>query len=58
MFGTKKGSGGGLKIIADENMALVKELFSDLGELTCLPGRSISPKDVAEADVLLVRSGA
>ena len=45
-----------LEMIADENMALVKELFSDLGELTCLPGRSISPKDVAEADVLLVRS--
>ena len=45
-----------MKIIADENMALVRELFGDLGELTCLPGRSISPEDVAEADVLLVRS--
>lgn len=47
---------GGVKIVADENMARVRELFGDLGELTCLPGRSISSEDVVDADVLLVRS--
>lgn len=45
-----------LKIVADENMAGVRELFSGLGELRCLPGRNLRSADVADADILLVRS--
>ncbi len=45
-----------LKIIADENMPLVDELFSSHAEIIKLPGRKILPKDVINADALLVRS--
>ena len=45
-----------MKIIADENMPLVRELFDQYGDVTCLPGRSICAEDVRDADVLLVRS--
>ncbi len=45
-----------LKIIADQNMPLVEALFGRYGEVRLLPGRSISAEDVADADVLLVRS--
>ena len=45
-----------LKIIADENMPLVQELFGHYGNVTLIPGRSIRAEDVIDADVLLVRS--
>lgn len=45
-----------LKIVADENMPLVKELFSRYGDVRLVPGRSIRSEDVLDADVLLVRS--
>ena len=45
-----------LKIVADENMPLVKELFSRYGDVRLIPGRSIRSEDVLDADVLLVRS--
>lgn len=45
-----------LKIIADENMPLVQELFGHYGSVTLIPGRSIRAEDVIDADVLLVRS--
>jgi len=45
-----------LKIIADENMPLVHELFGHYGSVTLIPGRSIRAEDVIDADVLLVRS--
>lgn len=46
-----------LRIVADENMPLVEPWFSGLADsITRLPGRSIQAKDVATADVLLVRS--
>ena len=45
-----------LKIIADENMPLVQELFSPYGDVTLLPGREMMAEQVADADVLLVRS--
>jgi erythronate-4-phosphate dehydrogenase len=45
-----------MKIIADDNMPLVQELFSPYGEITMLPGRDITADDVQQADVLLVRS--
>jgi erythronate-4-phosphate dehydrogenase len=45
-----------LKIVADENMPLVKKLFSRYGDVRLIPGRSIRSEDVLDADVLLVRS--
>ncbi len=45
-----------IKIVADENIEFVREAFSELGELSVLPGRKISKKELINADVLLVRS--
>lgn len=45
-----------MKIVADENIPLVKELFGSSGEVSLIPGRSIQPHDVKAADILLVRS--
>lgn len=45
-----------MKIVADENIPLVNEFFSRLGEVSCLPGRTITPADVRDADALIVRS--
>ena len=45
-----------MRIVADENMPLVDELFGALGDVVRLPGRSIRKEDVRDADILLVRS--
>lgn len=45
-----------MKIVADENIPLVNEFFGRLGEVTCLPGRTMTPADVRDADALVVRS--
>ncbi|MGB0733654.1 MAG: 4-phosphoerythronate dehydrogenase, partial [Pontibacterium sp.] len=45
-----------MKIIADENMPFVRELFSSMGHIQMRPGREICAADVADADILLVRS--
>ena len=45
-----------MQIVADENMALVREFFGDLGDLHCYAGRQLSSIHVKNADVLLVRS--
>lgn len=45
-----------MKIVADENIAGLREFFADSGELVTLPGRTLSARDVQDADVLLVRS--
>ena len=45
-----------MKIVADENIPLLKEYFKGIGEVVAKPGRSISPKDLHDADALLVRS--
>jgi len=45
-----------MKIIADENIPYVKEVFGCLGEVFCYPGRQMTPDKLADADVLLVRS--
>ena len=45
-----------MRIIIDENMPFASELFADLGEVVRLPGRKMSAEQVADADVLLVRS--
>ncbi len=45
-----------MKIIADENMSAVGEIFAPYGNVETLPGREINAATVASADVLLVRS--
>lgn len=45
-----------MKIVADENIPLVNEFFSRLGDVTRLPGRTLTPADVRDADALIVRS--
>jgi len=43
-------------IVADENIPYVREAFASLGEVTTVPGRSLTRSALAEAEVLLVRS--
>jgi len=45
-----------MKIIADTNIPFVSECFSSIGQVTVVGGREITPRVVADADVLLVRS--
>lgn len=45
-----------MKIIADENMPMVRELFAGFGVVETFPGRELGPEQVKDADVLLVRS--
>ncbi|PTQ88182.1 4-phosphoerythronate dehydrogenase [Agitococcus lubricus] len=45
-----------MRIIADENMALVHHFFGHLGQLECVSGRHLHPEQVRDADILLVRS--
>jgi len=47
---------GDMKIVADENIPYVKEVFSGLGEVRCLSGRAMHRAALADADALLVRS--
>ena len=44
------------RILADENIPLVGEAFVDLGPVRLRPGHQITPAEVREAEVLLVRS--
>ena len=46
----------GLKIVADENIPALEHYFSPLGTVHTYAGRSLSRRDVEDADVLLVRS--
>ena len=45
-----------MKVVADDNMPLLAELFGRHGEVVALPGRAIGATAVRDADVLLVRS--
>ncbi|PYF84903.1 4-phosphoerythronate dehydrogenase [Marinomonas alcarazii] len=45
-----------MKIIADENMPNAKALFSHLGDVELVNGRTITNSQIKNADVLLVRS--
>lgn len=46
----------GLRIVADENIPALQSYFGDLGTLQRCPGRTLSREQLAEADILLVRS--
>ena len=45
-----------MRIIADQNIPFVKECFSSIGQVEVCPGRQLTPVQVADADMLLVRS--
>lgn len=45
-----------MKIVADEKIPRVGQYFSGLGELILKPGRTLTNKDIAGADILLARS--
>lgn len=45
-----------MKILADDNMPLVREWFGPHGEVRTVPGRAIDADAVRDVDVLLVRS--
>ena len=45
-----------MKIFFDENMPFAREFFADFGQLTAFNGRTLSPQQAQDADVLLVRS--
>ncbi|QBF81711.1 4-phosphoerythronate dehydrogenase [Shewanella maritima] len=45
-----------MKIIADENMPYVVELFNEFGDIEFVDGRHLTPEQAQDADVLLVRS--
>ncbi|WP_019895649.1 4-phosphoerythronate dehydrogenase [Hydrogenovibrio halophilus] len=43
-------------LVIDDAIPYADALFSHLGQIKRLPGKAISPKDVAKADALIVRS--
>ena len=45
-----------MRIVADENIPLVNAFFGHMGEVVCLPGRTMTAADVRDADALIVRS--
>lgn len=45
-----------LNIVADENIPALQALLGSLGTVRTLPGRSMTAADLADTDVLLVRS--
>lgn len=45
-----------MKIVADNHIPYVKEYFGAYGDLSLVAGRSITAKEVKDADMLLVRS--
>ena len=45
-----------LKIVADENIPALEDCFAELGSIERVPGRTLTRAQLAQADVLLVRS--
>ncbi len=45
-----------MKIYADENMPYVQQFFAGLGDVTLVDGRQLTAAQLADAEVLLVRS--
>lgn len=43
-------------IVADENIPLLDSFFGDMGDIRRVSGRTLSPQEVRDADILLVRS--
>lgn len=45
-----------LNILADENMLMAREIFSEFGKVSSCPGRSMTAENLKDVDLLLVRS--
>lgn len=45
-----------MKIVADRNIPAVESLFATIGTVEIVDGRTVTAADIADADVLLVRS--
>lgn len=45
-----------MKVVADENIPLIKEAFSEFGEVVTASGRKITRELLSDASILLVRS--
>lgn len=45
-----------MQIVADENIPLLEQFFSEFGEIHKVAGRTMTSEDVKNADILLVRS--
>ncbi|MCA6129543.1 4-phosphoerythronate dehydrogenase PdxB [Thalassolituus oleivorans] len=45
-----------MQIVADENIPLLDQFFSEFGDIVRVPGRTMKAADVADADILIVRS--
>lgn len=45
-----------MRILADENIPFVREAFASLGEVRTIAGRGMTPDQLGNADMLLVRS--
>ena len=45
-----------MRIVIDENMPYAQALFSQLGEVIALPGRTITAEDLIDVDGLMIRS--
>ena len=45
-----------MKIVADANIPFLQEAFGVLGDVTAVPGRQLTPVQLCDADILLVRS--
>lgn len=45
-----------MHFLIDENIPYAEEFFAELGKITRFPGRELTPEQLADADVLLVRS--
>lgn len=45
-----------MKILADNNIAFVREAFAELGEVSAVPAPELTPERVRDADILLTRS--
>lgn len=45
-----------MKIVADDRIPFLKGVFEPFAETVYLPGKSITPADVADADALIVRT--
>ncbi|MEN6627208.1 MAG: 4-phosphoerythronate dehydrogenase [Candidatus Sumerlaeia bacterium] len=45
-----------MRIVVDENIPYAREIFSQLGDVTTVAGRSLTAAAVADADALIVRS--
>ena len=45
-----------MKIVADDKIPFLKGVFEPFAEVVYLPGKAVSPADVADADALIVRT--